>query len=250
MKTATHADRPDLLAQFESMESGAFPTFMLHDSVWNNHWPLILDAFPELQLYVIDEDTLAGVANTVPIAWDGSIDDLPASEHDVLSRALRDRDEDRTPNTLVAIQVAVADAYAGTDATRFAIQQAKGLCADRGIDHLIAPVRPTLKHLYPTIEFARYIDWHRPDGLPFDPWIRTQIRGGARRLAVCAEPMTFEGTVGDWESWTGLTLPESGDYVIDGALELLSVDVEADHGRLKELNVWYCYDITAEEALR
>ncbi len=245
MRTFTHAQRPELLGAYESIESGSFPEFMLHDRVWNEHWPLILEAFGEFQLYLMDSNQLAGVVNTVPITWDDTIEDLPASEHDVLARCLRDSLGERPITTLAAIQVAISDAYAGTGAAQFALQEAQRLCVQHKLSHLIAPVRPTMKHLYPTISFATYVDWLRDDGLPFDPWIRAQVRGGARRLGICREPMVFEGTVAEWEDWTGLTMPSSGDYVIEGALELLSVDIEKDRGRLEEFNVWYCYDVSS-----
>jgi hypothetical protein len=48
-----------------------------------------------------------------------------------------------------------------------------------GLDTLIAPVRPTLKHRYPLTPIERYITWRRPDGTDLDPWLRTHERLGA-----------------------------------------------------------------------
>ncbi|MBT7126158.1 MAG: N-acetyltransferase [Gemmatimonadales bacterium] len=243
MRTVSHRERPDLIVAFEEMESGAFPDFMLHDDIWNEHWPRILETFPDLQLYVLDGEAVAGVINTVPVAWDGSATDLPGSEHDVLIRSLADHSAERSITALVGIQIAIADSHAGTGLTEFAIGEARRLAADRAHGHVIFPVRPTLKHRYPTVAFDRYIDWTRDDGLPFDPWIRAQVRNGASRLGVCREPMVFTGTVAEWEEWSGLVFKDSGEYVIDGALELLSVDLEGDKGRLEEINVWYVYNL-------
>ena len=245
MKILSHAQRPDLLEKLEQMESDSFPEFMLHDSIWNEHWPLVLAVFADLQLYLLDEDTgeLAGVFNSVPVAWDGTVEDLPASEHEVLSRSLRHRREGREATALCGIQVAVADSHAGRGVATGALEAGRGLCRQHGLSHLIAPIRPTLKHRYPTIPFEEYIDWKRPDGSAFDPWIRVQVAGGAQRLGVCREPMRFDGSVSDWEKWTGLALPGSGRYVIEGALDLLWVDADADRGRLDEFNVWYGYTI-------
>lgn len=241
----SHAQRPELLEQFERMESDAFPAFMLHDAIWNEHWPLVLAEFADLQLYLLDEATgeLAGVFNSVPLSWDGTTEDLPLSEHEVLARSLRHRREGRDSTTLCGIQVAVADSHAGKGVAARALEEGLGLCRQNGLSHLIAPIRPTLKHRYPTIPFEEYIDWKRPDGAAFDPWIRAQIAGGAQRLGVCREPMRFEGSVADWELWTGLEFPASGRYVIEGALDLLHVDVDADRGWLEESNVWYGYTV-------
>ena len=35
-----------------------------------------------------------------------------------------------------------------------------------------------------------------------------------------------------------MNFPDSGDYVVPGALAPLSLDVEADHGRVTEPNYW------------
>ena len=58
-----------------------------------------------------------------------------------------------------------------------------GVVRGHDLSDLVAPVRPTDKHLYPLIAMERYIQWRRDDGLPFDPWIRVTNAWGARSLA-------------------------------------------------------------------
>ena len=60
--------------------------------------------------------------------------------------------------------------------------------------------------------------WTREDGLPFDPWIRLHARLGAEILAVAERSLDISGSVAEWESWTGMSFPEDGDYVVPGAL--------------------------------
>ncbi len=50
--------------------------------------------------------------------------------------------------------------------------------------------------------------------------------------------MYMEGSVADWEAWTGMRFPESGQYVVPGALNPVTIDREADQGRYIEPNVW------------
>jgi hypothetical protein len=50
--------------------------------------------------------------------------------------------------------------------------------------------------------------------------------------------MTIACTVADSERWAGMEFPESGDYVVPGALPLVTVDSEADRGESVEPNVW------------
>jgi hypothetical protein len=70
---------------------------------------------------------------------------------------------------------------------------------DQGLDTLIAPVRPTLKHRYPLTRMESYIAWRRPDGTLFDPWLRTHERLGAEIAKVAPESGRVTGTVAEWE---------------------------------------------------
>ena len=101
---------------------------------------------------------------------------------------------------------------------------------EHGLDALIAPVRPTWKHRYPLTSIDRYIEWRRADGELLDPWLRAHERMGAEILAVAPESMTIPGTIASWEEWTGMAFPDSGDYVVPGALVPVSVDRERDLG--------------------
>ena len=103
---------------------------------------------------------------------------------------------------------------------------------------MIAPVRPTLKQRYPVTPIETFAAWTRADGLPLDPWVRTHVRLGASVLGCAPRSQTITGSVAEWESWTGLDLPSSGEYVIPDGLALLSVDRDADTGVYHEPNIW------------
>jgi hypothetical protein len=46
------------------------------------------------------------------------------------------------------------------------------------------------------------------------------------------------GTVADWEAWTGMAFPATGEYVIPDGLSTLHIDRAADSGTYTEPNVW------------
>jgi hypothetical protein len=50
--------------------------------------------------------------------------------------------------------------------------------------------------------------------------------------------MRITGCVRDWETWTGLALPESGAYVFSRGLAPVTVDRAADVGSYWQPNVW------------
>ena len=45
-------------------------------------------------------------------------------------------------------------------------------------------------------------------------------------------------TVEEWESWTGMLFPESGNYIVAGALSPLSIDREHNCGCYTEPSLW------------
>ena len=92
------------------------------------------------------------------------------------------------------------------------------------LESLIIPVRPTLKKDYPLVDMKRYITWDREDGLPFDPWLRVHARLGGEIVKVCSKAMRISGKISDWEGWTGMKFPVSGEYIIPGALNPVNFD--------------------------
>ena len=61
---------------------------------------------------------------------------------------------------------------------------------------------------------------------------------GGEIVKVCERSMVIRGSRAEWEAWTGLQFPESGSYVIPGALHPVQFDLEADEGVYVEANVW------------
>jgi hypothetical protein len=120
----------------------------------------------------------------------------------------------------------------------------RDIAARRGYASLIAPVRPNQKSLYPLTPMERYVTWRRPDGLPRDAWLRVHERLGASILKVAEHSMRISGTVEEWERWTGLAFPESGAYVVTGALCPVTIDRDADLGLYLEPNVWMRHPVS------
>ena len=74
------------------------------------------------------------------------------------------------------------------------------------------------------------------DGLPFDPWLRVHARLGAAPLGTCPASMRIEGSREEWETWTGMTFPQDGDYVVPGGL--VPVEFRDGRGVYVEPNFW------------
>jgi hypothetical protein len=44
--------------------------------------------------------------------------------------------------------------------------------------------------------------------------------------------------VADWEEWASMRFPDTGSYVVSGALTLVEIDRSRDEGLYVEPNVW------------
>jgi hypothetical protein len=139
---------------------------------------------------------------------------------------------------LCALQILIAPEHRSHGLSSRMIRRMAEIGREHGLDTLIAPVRPTLKHRYPLAPMERYVTWRRPDGTHLDPWLRTHERLGAEIVKVAPESTTVSGTVGEWEEWAEMRFPETGAYVVPGALVPVVIDRERDEGVYVEPNVW------------
>ena len=181
---------------------------------------------------------MISLGHTIPFVWDGTIADLPNRMADLMDSAVEDHRNRRTPNALSALAAIVSPDHQRQGLSAEILRAMRSLVRANGLDSLVAPVRPTLKSAYPLTPFERYVGWTRDDGSPFDPWLRVHRRLGAEFLKLMPESLTVTGTVAEWEDWTGMRFPESGDYVVPGALQPVRIDRGRDVGRCDDPNVW------------
>ena len=240
----TWADRPDLAERFDEMDD-PWPEFIHHGETMNRHWSVMRERFSEFQvvLHDADSDAILGRGQTIPVAWDGTVEGLPGGVDDAVER------EGAGATTLCAIVAVVDGNVRGSGLSGHVIRGMAAAAQAGGLDALIAPVRPTLKPRYPLTPMERYAAWRRGDGLPFDPWLRLHERLGARFLAVAPRSLTVAGTIAEWEGWTEMAFPDSGDYVVEGALVPVTIDRDADTGVYVEPNVWMLHEVGPEKSV-
>lgn len=235
----TRAERTGSQPHIASLEQGLWPEFMYHDAVLEELFGRVISEYAEFQFYAWDgeREEVVGVGNAIPATWDGDTATLLDRGVDAVVEA-GFADEASTSNVLCALQILIAPEYRGQALSARMIQRMAEIGRAHGLDTLIAPVRPNLKHRYPLTPIERYIEWRRPDGQLLDPWLRTHERLGATVAKVAPESMRIPGTVAQWEQWTELAFPESGSYVVPGALVPVEIDRERDEGLYVEPNVW------------
>jgi GNAT superfamily N-acetyltransferase len=237
----TRAERPGRgLPHAASLrERRLWPEFLYHAPVLERLFERVVSEYAEFQFYAWDDEReeVVGAGNAVPAWWDGDAASLPDGGLDAVVEA-RFAEDAPSPNVLCAQQIVIAPEWRAKGLSSRMIERMAEIGRDHGLDALIAPVRPTLKDRYPLTPMERYISWRRPDGTHFDPWLRTHERLGAEIVKVAPQSTRVPGSVGEWEEWTEMTFPESGAYVVPGALVPVEIDRERDEGLYVEPNVW------------
>ena len=64
-------------------------------------------------------------------------------------------------------------------------------------------------------------------------------------LANRADYLQLVNSLAKWSAWTGMRFPESGAYIVPGALNPVDIDVEANEGVYIEPNVWTVHSLDA-----
>ena len=239
----TLAERADLFEAADTMCGAEWPEFMLHDPVANDNWMTFIEAYPEFQLLILHGDDIAAVVNTIPLRFDGPAETLPDDGWDWgVLKAVEDLRAGLKPNALFGVQIVVNSAYQGKGLSSFATKQMLSLIHTHSLERLVIAVRPNRKCDYPLVSIDDYLTWKNADGHSFDSWLRVHEKCGGRIVKVCPKAMLIEGSIDEWETWTGKRFPGTGLHIVPGALSPVAMDRERNRGTYIEPNVWVVYE--------
>lgn len=215
-----------------------WPEFVFHDDVPKRYLGRAREYFAQYDIMVLEEGAVVAGGWGVPFAWDGTFQDLPDGYDGTLIRAVEGYEASSTPTAFSFMAAAVASSHDKQGLAAVVLTELVRRARETHIERVVAPLRPTWKHRYPTVPMAEYAGWVRPDGLSIDPWIRTHQRMGARVLGPASRSMVIRATVAQWEAWTAMVFAATGDYVVPGALSPVRIDRERDLGVYVEENLW------------
>jgi GNAT superfamily N-acetyltransferase len=243
LEVVTAAERPDLWQRVrrDGLFREVWPEYNNHGNHTGDYFGALVPRHAEFQALFVDRrcDRIIARGRTIPFGWDGTLGDLPAGIDAVGLRAVRD---DAPPTALSALAAEVDADYQGSGLSRLVILTMAALARAHGLRSLVAPVRPSWKDRYPLTPINRYAAWRRPDGLPFDPWLRVHARIGGQILRPEPRSLHIVAPVPDWEAWTGMAFPEDGPYVFPRGLDVLAVS--GGTGDYWEPNVWIAHDVS------
>lgn len=237
VEVLTLAAAPELAGTMRALDA-QWPEFLLH-SRSAALLPQTIEAFPDLQFLVRVDGSVDAVGHSVPLPWDNQVESLGDEGWDwALELAFR---EQGAPGAICGLEINVRSEARGRGLAAVAVGAMRDLATAAGLD-LVIPVRPNRKHEYPEVPFDEYVNWLRPDGQAFDPWLRVHRRLGGRPLRIAHKALTVESTVGDWRAWTGMRFERSGSYPVPHALVPVEIDLDEDRGRYEEPNLWILHD--------
>jgi len=240
MQFATVTERPELAEPAWERTKDTLPEYNNHGDVLNAYWSRLTTERPDFQFHLFDDDdSILARARSIPVRWDGSVDDLPAGIDGAIARGFGEGGA----NTLCALVIMVPRDLQSRGVSGLAVDALHEVAQRHGFGSVIAPVRPSWKERYPLVPIERYAAWRRADGLLFDPWMRVHERRGATVLLPEPHSLRITGTVAEWEEWVGMPFPESGDYWFPHGLATVAIDREAGSGRYWEPNAWMHHSI-------
>ena len=238
LAVVTTGERHDLDGQARDALRTVWPEFIFHDSVVPEYIGRVETYFPQYDVLLLDDGQVVAGGWGVPIRWDGTVGTLPDGYDGALVSAVTDHEDSTRADTLCIMAAAVKADRQGGGLAGKTLTALRERAAAAGLERVVAPVRPALKSRYPLAPMESFARWTRSDGLHIDPWIRTHQRLGASILAPAPRSMIITGTVAEWEGWAAMAFPETGQYVVPDALDLVTIDCEQDRGTYAESNLW------------
>ena len=193
---------------------------------------------------LLDEDEkLLGTGLTVPFCWNGELKTLPVGWNEANLQGLDDLAADRSPTTLSGYAVTMYPAAQRKGFSGIILRTILNIARSHNFHSVAVNVRPILKMKYPLIPIEKYAYWTNANNEPFDPWMRAHSRAGAKLIGVSPIAANIQGTVAQWKAWTNMEFPGSGQYIVEGALEPVTIDLEQDVGIYHDPNVWMIHTI-------
>ncbi len=231
---------PEFQPAAEAMRKATWPAFLLHSD--DHRWDLLLEWFTRYQLLLISGNDLMGVVHAAPMFWNETIHGLPGSIGEVMISAVGCRGINRPCNALAVLASVTPARHRENGVGKAMLSAAMASAAEHDLRSVIVPVRPAFKTRHPLTPFDEYVSWRRTDGSPFDPWLRAHWKMGGSMMKTAPKAVSVNGSVADWENWTDRPFDESGEYVVDGALQPVLIDRGRDYGRYEDPNVWVRHD--------
>lgn len=228
--------------QYKRIVRASFPDIIFESEVVKHGWDKIEKYFPEYQIFYVDEnDDMIGFINAVPFYWNQPLEELPDEGWDwLVEQSIKGYEEGIKPNCIGGLQIIVAKDHLGKGYSKSLIKEGKKVQEALGFKNFLIPIRPTFKSKYPQMEMTEYMQL-KSKGKIYDPWIRTHMSSGAEIIKICPNAMHIYGDLPIWERLLNQKITTSGQYIVEGALNPVDINVKENYGEYREDNIWINY---------
>jgi GNAT superfamily N-acetyltransferase len=221
-----------------STSNFGWPAFEFQSNSGKLYWSKLHQTFSKSQFFLSLDGQIVASCFAIPFSWDGSNESLPAGWDKVIEKGFADQENGLTANALSLLAITVSPEHQSKGLSKVILNNVREYVNSNNLQYLVAPVRPVLKQFYPLADISEYAEWKNKEGKVFDPWLRVHLAMGANFVKFAPQSLTIEGSITEWETWTKMKFPVSGDYVIPGALSTINFSIEEDKAIYYQPNIW------------
>jgi hypothetical protein len=243
LEVTTLAERPERMPLTAAFDDPTVAPFLYQDPVSTTLFADLVARHPQYTLLAVERDGGRAAAMLCALPFTAGDTPPPGGYDAVLLAAAADTLSGRAGADVSALFATVRPDLRGRGLSGHMLALARRNAARLGHGALLAPVRPTHKHLHPELPLAQYVARRRPDGTATDPWLRVHERAGGRFVAVAPHSMTITADLARWRAWTGLPFDRPGPVVVTGGLGPVLCDPDRDIATYVEANAWYRHDL-------
>jgi GNAT superfamily N-acetyltransferase len=154
LEVVTVPERRDLEDEPAAAFRERWPEFVFHDPVARQYMGRVDDHFAEFAIFLLHQGRVVVGGWGVPFAWDGTPDGLPEGYRTTLVASVEDREASRTANAFSFMVAAAAKDYDKQGLATRVLAALIDRANTAGLSHVLAPIRPTLKHKYPQVSMT------------------------------------------------------------------------------------------------
>ncbi|SJN53715.1 Tyrocidine synthase 3 [Vibrio ruber DSM 16370] len=240
----TVSQQPAQKAVMDAIHVDIWPEYFAGSHTLKVYWPEIYQSFPDYQITVTDAaGSLIAIANTVPIYWSGKDEDIPTGWDQGIRQAITD--QHHQPNCLMVLAGVVISEQQGRGFSQSLVTAFQALASSHHLDSILVPVRPIGKVAQPESSLDEWSEYRRDDGKLVDSWLRVHESMGGRKAAISTQSQYIEGSIEDWQRWTGQTLTNSGHFKLPQTLQPVTVDIEHDRAVYFDPCIWFEHQVGA-----
>jgi hypothetical protein len=110
-----HSERPELWDSIRDLSDEVWPEYNVHGETLNYYWAQLYDVFPEWQFVLYDpgDQLVLAEGQTVPLAWDGTDEDLGPGIDATLAAAFELRAVGGQPTAVSALAAKIPPRHQG-----------------------------------------------------------------------------------------------------------------------------------------